>query len=146
MRRDRFTLRCAVYAILIRRRKILLLRRARTGWMDGKYSLPAGHLEDKESVIDALARETREEVGIMISLASTTLVHTMHRRSLYVDLFFTVGAWSGEIINAEPNKHDELRWCPIAALPENTAPSVRKAIEAYRAGLPFSEMSHETGA
>ena len=144
MAADRFTLRCAVYAILVRDGKVLLLRRANTGWMDGKYSLPAGHLENGEAVVAALCRETREEVGVELDEKTIELVHTMHRYSLYIDLFFTA-TWKGELTNREPDKHDELRWAPLDAFPENMVPSVRIALDAYRRGERFSEIQHETG-
>lgn len=145
MRKDRFTLRCAVYALLIKDGRIALLRRSNTGWMDGMYSLPAGHLEAGETVVDALVRETQEEVGISLVPESLTLVHTMHRYSLYIDLFFTA-SWTGALTNAEPDKHDDLSWFPLDALPENLVPSVRQALGHIAHREPFSEMTHETGA
>src|SRR3989338_2613481 len=44
------TLRCAAYAFVIKEHKILLILRKNTGWMDGKYGLPAGHLEKDETI------------------------------------------------------------------------------------------------
>ena len=35
----------AVYLILRKSDKILLMNRANTGWMDGHFSLPSGHMK-----------------------------------------------------------------------------------------------------
>ena len=59
----RFMVRATVYLILIQKKNILLLRRFNTGWEDGNYSLISGHLDGKESVIQAMIREAEEEAG-----------------------------------------------------------------------------------
>ncbi len=142
---DRFTLRCAVYAILLRENEVLLSRRFNTGWMDGKYSLPAGHLESDETATEAVCREAREEIGVELDANTLSLVHTMYRYHLYIDLFFTA-KWSGEPQNLEPDKCDDIRWFPLDSLPENMVPSVRTGLEAMRKGSTFSEMSRNTEA
>ena len=43
---------------------LLLLERANTGLMDGRYALPGGHLQSGESIVGAAVREVREEAGI----------------------------------------------------------------------------------
>ena len=62
-RDEKFTLRAAVYLIPIKGNKVLLSRRYQTGWMDGKYSLIAGHIDGNESVFTAIIREASEEDG-----------------------------------------------------------------------------------
>jgi 8-oxo-dGTP diphosphatase len=58
----------AVYLILRRDSQVLLLKRANTGYQDGKYSLIAGHLEGDELATEATAREAKEEAGISVTL------------------------------------------------------------------------------
>lgn len=60
-----------------------------------------------------------------------------------VDFFVHVLAWSGEPVNAEPDKCDDIRWVDINGLPANTVPYVRRAIENFRAGVPFEEFGWE---
>ena len=52
----------AVYLILERDNKILIARRANTGYEDGNYQVPAGHVEEAELPTEAVIREAKEEV------------------------------------------------------------------------------------
>ena len=54
---ERFKIITAVHLILIENERVLLLRRYNTGYEDGNYSVPAGHVEEDEDVIKAMQRE-----------------------------------------------------------------------------------------
>ena len=47
----------------------LLLRRYNTGWRDGEYTLPPGHVDGNETIRSELRREAMEEIGISIKLS-----------------------------------------------------------------------------
>lgn len=130
-----------VHLFLFRRDQILLLRRYQTGYKDGQYSVPAGHLDGEETVRMAGVREAREEIGVRIESADMVFAGVFHRHEddERVDFFVKVRNWDGEPVNAEPGKCDELRWADLDCLPENTVPYVRRAIENFRAGIPFEE-------
>ena len=140
---ERFRPFAAVYAMLLKDGKIFLIRRYQTGWQDGKYTLPSGHLDGEESVSAAMTREVREEAGVEIEPQDLQFAHVMHRVRLgereYVDFFFVTEKWIGEPYNAEKHKADEAQWFPVDKLPDNTIDSVRTAVENYRKGIPFSE-------
>lgn len=142
----------AVYIILRDGDKILLLRRANTGYCDGFYSMPSGHvggLDEKggESAIQAAAREAKEEVGIDINPKDLQLVHTLHRYSdepephERIDLYFEAIEWNGEPHNAEPHKCDELLWVSIDDLPEKMTPEVRHTLDMIARSEPYSDMN-----
>jgi 8-oxo-dGTP diphosphatase len=120
--------------------KILLGLRRNTGFADGLYHLPAGHLEPDETITAGTAREAREELGIDIRPADLELVHTMHHRSGRVAFFFEVRAWSGEIRNAEPDKCERLDWLPFDSLPPNSVRYARLALERTHCGQRFSTL------
>lgn len=147
MSKERFTLRAAVYLMLIKDNKILLARRFNTGWQDGKYSLIAGHLDGHETVKDAMIREAKEEGGVDLKSEALQIVHTMHRESNdnleYIDFFLIANKWEGEPKVAEPDKCDEIRWFPLDNLPETLLPYVKKAIECYHENIHFSEFNWE---
>jgi 8-oxo-dGTP diphosphatase len=93
---------------------ILSGRRQNTGFEDGAYHVPAGHLEAGESIVDALIREAREETGVTIAPEHAEFVHVMHNASGggRVAFFSSVQQWDGTPGNREPGKCSELRWFP----------------------------------
>ena len=132
----------ASYLILIKDRQVLLARRYQTGFEDGKYSLPAGHVEAGETSTQALIREAKEEIGVTLAREQVRVSHVMHRKTLdreYVDMFYIAEKWSGEMENKEPDKCDDLSWFPIDQLPETTIPYVKRALENSFNGTAYSE-------
>jgi len=130
-----------VHLLFFRENHILLLRRFNTGYADGQYSVPAGHLDGGETVITAAAREAEEETGLRIHPQDISFSSVIHRRDgdERVDFFVNVQQWQGEPVNTEPDKCDELRWAHVNELPENVIPYVRKAIQNHYDGIKFEE-------
>ena len=133
-----------VHLWFFRENQILLSRRFNTGYADGQYSVPAGHLDGGETVMDAAAREAEEEVGVNIEPSDMTFSTVMHRmegdqEDERVDFFVHVHQWQGEPFNAEPEKCDDLRWVDFRYLPVNLVPYVRQALENHMAGIPLDE-------
>ncbi len=133
----------ASYLVLLRGGQVLLARRANTGYCDGQYSLPAGHVELGESFTAALCREISEEIGIRIDAKWLVAPHILHRKgedgSERVDAFFPVNQWDGEVRNQEPEKCDDLSWFPIDDLPENTIPYIRTVLGKIKNDISYSE-------
>lgn len=145
----RFRPRAAVYLLLIKDEKILLLRRFNTGWNDGNYSLASGHIDGNEPAEAAMIREAREELGIGIKPEDLEFAHVSHRYAPdceYIDFYFTASQWQGEPHNAEPNKCDEVAWYDLDALPENVVPNVKEVIEHYANKRPYSIFGWEAAA
>jgi 8-oxo-dGTP diphosphatase len=137
----RATFPVTVHLFFIRENKILLARRFNTGYRDGEYSVPAGHLDGEETMVAAAAREAEEEVGVRIEAGDVIFSSVMHRieGDERVDFFVHIHKWQGELINAEPDKCDELRWVDVHQLPDGTIPYVRRAIENHLKGITFDE-------
>lgn len=142
---QRFKLIATVHLFLMRGEEVLLLRRFNTGYADGQYSVVAGHLDGGEEIVAAAVREAREEVGVEIAPADLQIVGVMHRKSddERIDFFLAARAWSGEVTNAEPHKCDHLGWFGVDALPENTIPYVRRALDNFRRGAWFDSFGWE---
>ena len=120
--------------ILQKDNQILLLRRYNTGYEDGNYSLPAGHVDGSESFTQAMIREAYEEAGVKLNSKNIEVVHVQHRCcenfiNERVDVFVKASNWEGELKNKEPHRCDDLSWFDINNLPENIIPCVRYAIE-----------------
>jgi 8-oxo-dGTP diphosphatase len=146
--KDRFKLIPAVYLVLRRESEVLLLRRANTGYQDGKYGLVAGHLDGDELGTFATAREAKEEVGIDVDPAKMKFIHVAHRLGRNdgqerVDFFYEATEWEGEITNAEPEKCDDVSWHPINNLPEDMLPFVRLVLSDVASGVHYSEYTEE---
>jgi 8-oxo-dGTP pyrophosphatase MutT (NUDIX family) len=131
----------AVYLLLEKDGRYLFLRRQNSGWQDGRYTVPAGHVDADESATTAMVRETEEEIGVKISVVDLELVHVMHRndRSPYIDVYFRCGRWSGRPEIKEPHKADDLRWASPAELSEQLVPTVALALRAVQDGRLYSE-------
>lgn len=119
-----------VHVLLERDGRILLMRRAGTGFFDGLYSLPGGHVEEGESVGQTAVREMAEELGVKIDASALRVVGVIHRRSdtNRIDFFVSAPVWGGEPHVAEPDKCDALGWFSRNALPEAVVPYVREAL------------------
>lgn len=131
----------AAHLLFRRGDSILLLRRANTGYEDGNFSVPAGHVEAGENATAAAVREASEEVGLAITPSDLRFALVLHRQSQAerIDFFFAVKHWDGDPRNCEPEKCDELLWADLKSLPANMVPYVRRAIEAFRTGETFVE-------
>ncbi|OGF83349.1 hypothetical protein A3B18_02070 [Candidatus Giovannonibacteria bacterium RIFCSPLOWO2_01_FULL_46_13] len=136
----------ASYLILEKEGKVLLGQRINTGYCDGYYDLPAGHVEAEELPLRALIREAMEEIGIEILPEDVQFVHVIYRpkhdeTGERVDFFFKALKYSGEPSIKEPNKCGDLQWFPYDDLPEKVTPHVRDVLGRYRKGINYSELS-----
>jgi nucleoside triphosphatase len=61
-----------VGALIVDQRGKILLARSHK-WFD-KYTLPGGHIEVGESMVDAVKREVKEEVGLEVDVVEMLLV------------------------------------------------------------------------
>jgi ADP-ribose pyrophosphatase YjhB (NUDIX family) len=132
----------AVHLFLFKQEKVLLLRRFQTGFEDGNYSVPAGHIDQGESAKSAMVREAEEETGIKIDKKELQMIHVMHRLGNdheRIDFFMTAEKWLGEPEICEKDKCDKLIWAEVDQLPENMVPYILSALKAVKAGRFYSE-------
>lgn len=145
MKRERFKLIPAVYLMLRRGDEILLAQRANTGYQDGKYSIPAGHLDGDELGVEGIIREAKEEIGIILKPGDLRFAHVAHRLNRgkpneeRLDLFFEAWHWEGEIKIMEPEKCGDLKWAKIDELPDEILPLVKLVIRDVSNEVRYSE-------
>ena len=141
MGEKRFSVNITVGLLLIKENKVLLMRRCNTGYMDGKYAFVAGHVEEGENLKQAIVREALEEVGIKIKEEDLQYVCMVRRgdNNNYINFFLTTDKYEGEPTIIEKDKCDDLIWCDINNIPENTIIAEKRAINNYLNGLSFDE-------
>lgn len=123
--------------ILIKDDKILLMRRAATGYADGYYAFVGGKCDAGESITQNAIRETQEEAGVTIAPEDLKFMHVIHRideghDKNWVLFFFTADKWQGTITNMEPIKHDILDWFPLDNLPGPIVPTHAQVLDEWR--------------
>lgn len=140
--KERYKSPIAVYIILRDcNKRILLMRRKNTGFHDGLWSLPSGHVEKNESIQTAIIREAKEEINIRIIKKNLKLKYIIHRKSTidtYIDCFFECNIWKNNIKNNEPQKCSDIMWAKIEELPINIVPYVKNAILSQNKEIIFS--------
>ncbi len=139
---ERFNLTACVNIFLIKEGQICLLRRQNTGWHDGDYEVPAGHIDGGEPITLAAIREAKEEVGVDILPEHLHVVHVMHRKGgkgEKIEFFLTADTWVGTPSVQEVDKADDVAWFALDTLPENIIPKTKQAIEMYMKEVQFSE-------
>lgn len=121
------------------RGEVLFLRRANTGYADGEWSVPAGHVDAGETVIEACVRETAEELAIDLTRSDVRPILVQHKRDWdgeeRIDFFFAATLPHGQTpVIAEPDKCDGLGWASMATPPKPLVSYVGAVLAAVVAG------------
>lgn len=102
-----------------------------------------GKVEQGEGAVQTIIRESWEEAGIVLQAHDLNLVHVLNKvndKKCSVTFFFKATQWQGRIVAKERHKFKDLEWHTFGALPQHTKISIRRVIEGYKAGLPFTEI------
>lgn len=118
--------------------RLLLLRRANTGFLDGHYTLPGGHVEVGEEVVNAAIREVVEEVGLDVVEIYPRVVMPYERG---VDFLFEATRWHGSASICEPESCDDLVWALPNDLPDPTVPFIEKAMGLRDSGIWYHQFN-----
>lgn len=106
-----------------RHRALFLRRGPRARFGQGLWDLPVGKCDAGEPITVAAVRELREETGLVArpeDLRLAQVVHAAHGVESpggFLTVAFVLDRWRGEPVNAEPEKHAEVRWFDLDALP-----------------------------
>lgn len=130
-----------VYLILEKDGHVLLSQRKNTGYEDRKWSLVSGHWEKGETATQALVREAKEEIGIIIKHEDLQVIYILHRHSDRdnIDLFMKCSHWIGDISNQEPHKCGGLKFFSYEDLPSNIIECIRDVLHNTKNGKIYSE-------
>jgi 8-oxo-dGTP diphosphatase len=145
---ERFTLVPAAYLLLIRGagnglEVLLQLRGPATSFMSGHWATAAaGHVEERETVVDTAVREAAEELGVVVQPGDVRPLCAMQRTlpavddpvEQRVDFFFTTDHWHGEPVILEPGKCAALAWHRLDDLPDPMVPHEQVILELLHRG------------
>ena len=96
--------------------RILLQNRVKRDWQG--YTLPGGHVEPEESIVEAVIREIYEETGLTIRSPKLCGVKQFQTEAgRYLVFLFTAERFTGELRSSEEG---EMRWVErgeLASLP-----------------------------
>jgi 8-oxo-dGTP diphosphatase len=105
----------------------------------GVYGGVGGHLENMESVEEAVRREAREEAGIELGELKflCAINYREYEPNHYVGLGFVAELKSGEPQNMEPEKCAGWDWYDLEKLPEPLLGATALYIKALQTGQTF---------
>ena len=91
------------------------------------YAFPGGHVEDGESLTDAVVREIREETGLTIRHPRLCGMKDWFKRSgeRYLVFLYRTSEYSGTLTSSDEG---EVRWVPLDELPDMPLASSMKGM------------------
>ena len=106
--------------------RVLVTRRAPDAHQGGLWEFPGGKVEADETLLEALTRELREELGVSVEAAEALMVleHDYGDKQVRLDVH-RVTRWSGEprALEGQP-----LAWQPPEQLRNWTFPAANRPI------------------
>ena len=118
------------------KKEILLALRKNTGFCDGEYELPGGHVEANEDLLDAMIRESKEELNIELKREDLKIEHILHHyKGNRIKFLISAKKYEGTLQVGEPDKCEKLGWFDIKKLPNNTEKRARRVLEEIQNGV-----------
>ena len=122
------------------KKQVLLSLRKNTGYRDGQYELPGGHVDKGEDLMHAMVREAKEELLIDIKEENLNIVHVLHHYTGdRINFILTTDTYDGIPSIGEPEQCERLEWFDINNLPDNIMEKVKKLIEQINQGFFYSK-------
>lgn len=120
---------------------ILLMKRKNTGFNDGEYELPGGHLEDNEDLYDAMIREAKEELLIDLKRDDIKIIYLMHHYSgNRLNFIFETDGSNLKPKIGEEDKCSELIWSDFNNLPNETTNKVKLIINDIKNNIKYNKL------
>ena len=129
-------------------RVVLLQRGPRAKFGRGMmWDLPLGKSEPGEPITDTAVRELYEETGLTVQPEALKVAHIVHGAqgvdapNGYLTVVFATHDWTGAPENREPDKHTQVRWTEVDALPEEFVRTSAGALRRYLDGGPLMTLA-----
>ena len=118
------------WGIVTKDQKVLLIKNKKRGY----WEAPGGRVETGELIEDALKREILEESGLTVRVGKNIEIYQYFeegKQTHWVCHGHLCEYDSGEIVNGEPDKLEDVKWFPVNDLPNGLNQNTKKAIEKY---------------
>jgi 8-oxo-dGTP diphosphatase len=122
----------AVAVVIARAGKLLLGLRGQHTTSPGKWSFPAGYVERGERVEDAAVRETREEVGLDVTLGPLLGLYSRTGETVVLAVYLAAAA-IGDPVAADDL--DAVGWFPPDCLPELAFPHDAQIVATWQSSV-----------
>ena len=108
--------------------RILLQNRIKSDWQG--YTLPGGHIEPGESIVDSVRREIKEETGLTIRSPRLCGVKQFPiDKGRYIVFLFKTDDFEGELLSSEEGK---MAWFERSEIPFlNTVPDFEELLSVF---------------
>ncbi|GAA2865139.1 phosphohydrolase [Actinoplanes cyaneus] len=124
--------------------KVLLIRRSD----NGRWALPAGTMELRQTLRDCAIREVVEETGLTVHEVTPFALYSGEGLTTsayghpyqHVTLACRADSWSGDLLR-ETDETIDAAFYPVDALPESAGPNTRRTLEdlaRFESGAPFT--------
>ncbi|MDP3953217.1 MAG: NUDIX domain-containing protein [bacterium] len=121
----------------------LLLGKRKSGYGEGDWGLPGGHMEPRERMEQTAARELEEETGLKANkFEFSNLVNDAGHEEVHrIQVGFVAVNVGGEPVVKELDRCYEWQWFLMGELPKNIFKPHIKQIENFLDKKPFSNTS-----
>ena len=137
---ERTAFRVGVNVFVVREGRLLLGKRKNI-YGAGTWGLPGGHLEPGEGMMEAAARELREETGLIAERFDfVNLVNDRHEGGGYLQVGFEAqDVQGGQPTVLEPDQCEVWRWFALDELPKELFAAHQEQIRLFRDHLQFAD-------
>jgi 8-oxo-dGTP diphosphatase len=103
--------------------KVLLMHRIKPEWQKGKINGIGGKVEEHESALSSMVRETQEETALTIKENEWQYIANLSSPEFFTEVFACI--YPGNIADAKSLEEQKIEWFSLDKLPSNMINNLR---------------------